>query len=75
MKLCSLPEEEGENHEEKVIAMCGAIGCEVKPEDISTIHRNGQKRPGKHRPVLVKFTSRKSKGALMQKRKMLKDKD
>lgn len=74
VKITGLPESDDENVDEKVLALCSALSCDIKINDISVAHRNGKKVRGKPRPVLVKFTSRRSKGALMKKRKDLKDK-
>lgn len=52
------------------------LNCGVKVEDISVVHRNGKPKKDstkKARPILVKFTSRKSKGAVMKKRQLLKE--
>ena len=74
VKISGLPEEDNEDVEKKVMDLCRAVGSEMEPKDISVMHRNGPKRrDGAPRPVLVRFTSRRSKGALMKKRLDLKD--
>jgi len=47
-------------------------GVEVKVEDIAAVHRTGKAVRG-HRPILVKFVSRRKKRELMKKKKSLKD--
>ena len=81
VKITGLPEEEGEDIEDKVLKLCTKMGCEVKREDISAVHRSGQKQVGENaggrhrtnRPVLVKFVSRKNKASVMKNKKNLKD--
>ena len=57
--------------EPKVFADSGAT---IRPEDISTIHRTGQRRRGGNRPVFVRFVSRKKKVEVMRAKKNLKGK-
>ena len=59
---------------EEVKKIAGALEVPIKSEDISVIHRAGKPGPGKSRPVLCKFVSRRTRDNLMKKRKMLKDK-
>nr|KAG5697501.1 hypothetical protein BaRGS_019455 [Batillaria attramentaria] len=74
VRITGLAEEEREDTEKKVLEVFQAAGCNVKTEEISVVHRNGKRNDnGKPRPILVRFTSRKSKAAVMQNRKALKD--
>jgi NAD+--asparagine ADP-ribosyltransferase len=50
------------------------MGVEVVGADISTYHRLGRKTGQKTRPVIVRFVKRRTKEAIMGKRKNLKEK-
>ncbi|KAL8587746.1 hypothetical protein ACOMHN_020964 [Nucella lapillus] len=88
IKVVGLPETSDEDLQENVLKVFTAAGCEVRPDDISTVHRTGLKnKTGRQshngnssntntssssRPVLVKFTSRKTKAYVMAQRKQLR---
>ncbi|KAL8612765.1 hypothetical protein ACOMHN_033436 [Nucella lapillus] len=88
IKVVGLPETSNEDVQENVLKVFTAAGCEVRPDDISTVHRTGLKnKTGRQsnngnfsstnissssRPVLVKFTTRKTKAYVMAQRKQLK---
>ena len=74
VRISGLGEVEREDTEVEVMKLFEATGCEIKKEEISAVHRNGRKGE-KPRPILVKFTSRRSKASLMMKRRALKDKE
>lgn len=60
--------------ESKILKVFADSGTTIRPEDISTIHRTGQRRRGGNRPVLVRFVSRKKKVEVMRAKKNLKGK-
>lgn len=59
--------------EQKAIKVFTDVGVEVKPEDMSAVHRAGKETKGT-RPVLVKFVSRRVRRQVMEKKKVLKNK-
>ena len=59
----------------KVTELYTAIDVDIKEDDISVVHRSGQKKGGKPRPVFSEFTSRRSKGTVIQRRRVLKEKE
>ena len=59
----------------KVTELCTAIDIYTKEDDKSVVQRSGQKKGEKPRPVLVEFTSRRSKGTVIQRRRVLKEKE
>lgn len=63
-----------EDLEAKVLGVFKDCGADIKPQDISTMHRTGARRRGGGRPVLVRFVSRKHHREIMSKKKELKDK-
>ena len=74
IKVTRLSEDKEENLLKKVTELCTAYGVDIKAEDISVVHRSGQKKRGKSRPAVMKFISRRSKGAVMKRRRDLTQK-
>lgn len=74
MRIMGLKEEQGEDVEKKVLEVFKEVGASVTSEDISVVHRTGQRKKGA-RHVLVRFISRKKKREVMKNRKNLKDKE
>ncbi|KAL8609226.1 hypothetical protein ACOMHN_036670 [Nucella lapillus] len=66
--------ETGEEVEQKVIQVFKAVGTEVKPDDLATVHRAGKEKKGA-RPILVKFISRRKRQEVMEKKKVLREKE
>ena len=73
IKVVGLKVEEGEDTEQKVLDIFKAVGADITPADVSVVHRTGD-RKRKGWPILVRFVSRKKRKAVMQKKKVLKDK-
>lgn len=73
LKIVGVKEEEGEDIEKKVLDIFKATGADVSADDLSTVHRSGD-RKRKGRPVLVRFISRRKRKEVLQKKKTLKDK-
>ena len=66
--------ETGEEVEQKAIQVFKTVGVEVKPDDLATVHRAGKEKKGA-RPILVKFISRRKRQEVMEKKKVLKEKE
>lgn len=71
-------EEELEEDEDilqaKVIEVAADVGVTIEPNDISTTHRLG-KQGERSRPVIVRFTHRKNRNAVIRNKKELKKKN
>nr|KAG5698230.1 hypothetical protein BaRGS_024037 [Batillaria attramentaria] len=59
--------------ETEVLKIFQESGANVKPDDVSVMHRTGKKRLG-GRPVLVRFVSRQKKAEVMMCKRALRDK-
>ncbi|KAK7464565.1 hypothetical protein BaRGS_00037875, partial [Batillaria attramentaria] len=64
----------GEDVEAKVLKIFQDCGANIKPDDISVVHRTGQRKRRGGRSILVRFVSRKKKQEVMRAKKSLKDK-
>ena len=78
VRISGIAEKDGENCDDIVNKVIGALGADLKPEDIDRSHRVGRKvnenRKG-HRSIIVKLVSYKSKKELMSHKKKLKNDD
>ncbi|KAK7499245.1 hypothetical protein BaRGS_00009505 [Batillaria attramentaria] len=63
-----------ENLQTKVLSIFRDCGADIKPEDISVVHRTGRRSRGGGRPVLVRFVSRRHHREVMSKKKAQKNK-
>ena len=57
-----------------MIDLASDIGVDLKPEEISVVHRIGRKLPNKNRAVIVRFVQRKKRNELLKKKAELKNK-
>ena len=86
LRISGIPEEPGENTDQRVIQLAGGLGVDINPEDIDRSHRIGkleQDRPRvgrgalrpKRRPrdILVKFARYNARDKLYQERKDLRN--
>ncbi|KAL8619926.1 hypothetical protein ACOMHN_015209 [Nucella lapillus] len=74
VRIVGLKEQDGEDEEKKVLDLYKEEEVPVVAEDISVVHRTGQKKKGACH-VLVCFVSRKKKREVMKNRRNLKDKE
>lgn len=72
LRIFGLAEEEGENTDEKVIAVARKISVDLSINDIDRSHRVGRKIDGKSRPVIVKFVSYRKRREVFQSKRKLK---
>jgi hypothetical protein len=73
IRIQGIKEEEEEEVEEKVFKMFSDMGCDLKKEDVSAVHRTGKKKRDQDRHILVKFVSRRNKQHVMKKKRALKE--
>ena len=76
LRIFGMAEEAGEEEdvlEGKLIELTADMGVTLRPEEISVVHRVGKPRDSA-RPVIVRFTHRKKKNEIMNKKKELKKK-
>ena len=88
IRVFGLPEEEEGRLEDKILRICNEnlkLRPPVVPEEIEVVHRVGRppsqqpvpeddsREPSKPRPILVKLSSRRTKGRIMEECKLLKD--
>ena len=78
-RINGIVEKENESTDELVVGVAKIIGVDLKIDEIDRSHRVGR-REGERgekfdRPIIVKFTSYRSKRKLMKDRKNLKDAD
>ncbi|KAL8574848.1 hypothetical protein ACOMHN_044870 [Nucella lapillus] len=66
--------ETAESVEKKALEVFTAVGADVKPEDLAAVHRAGTEKKGS-RPILVKFVSRRKRREVMERKKVLREKE
>ncbi|KAL8561664.1 hypothetical protein ACOMHN_001396 [Nucella lapillus] len=66
--------ETAESVEKKALEVFTAVGADVKPEDLAAVHRAGKEKKGS-RPILVKFVSRRKRREVMERKKVLREKE
>ncbi|XP_077528536.1 uncharacterized protein LOC144140913 [Haemaphysalis longicornis] len=60
--------------EELIMSLCSEhLNVEIDPKELERAHRLGRHKPGQNRPVIVKFTSFKTKETILSNGKKLKD--
>ncbi len=74
MRVLNVDEAENESTQDVIIQkLKDEINVEIKPEEIDIVHRLGRQQAGKHRAILIKFLSHKSKEKVMRKKKEAQD--
>ncbi|KAL8625812.1 hypothetical protein ACOMHN_012404 [Nucella lapillus] len=66
--------ETAESVEKKALEVFTAVGADVKPEDLAAVHRAVKEKKGS-RPILVKFVSRRKRREVMERKKVLREKE
>ena len=79
IEISGIPQHEGENTDDIVMKIAGAVGVKVTPEDIDISHRlprrhQDQRGQVQHPPIIVKFTRRTIRNKIYYSRQQLKDK-
>ncbi len=76
LRFSGIPETEGENTTQLIKTLAGEkLGVQLDDRDIDRSHRIGKPQlvsQGKHRQIIVKFTSYQPRSAVLQQRKKLK---
>ena len=79
IEVAGVPESEGENVREKVLKVLKEAAPTTSDDDIDVTHRLGQKReeggavPGRPRPIIVRFATRRARDAVYDGRRKLKE--
>ncbi|KAL8576270.1 hypothetical protein ACOMHN_006193 [Nucella lapillus] len=66
--------ETAESVEKKALEVFTAVGADVKPEYLAAVHRAGKEKKGS-RPILVKFVSHRKRRKVMERKKVLREKE
>ena len=72
VRINGVPETEGENTDDVVIAIARDMGVDIDRRDISVSHRLPKPRALKDRPIIVKFVRRSTKTNIMKSKKALR---
>ena len=78
LRVYNVPEEKDETADQCATKCCKVftelIGVTTKESDVEVAHRTGPPAPGRKRPIIVRFHSRKVKDQVLMNRRKLKNK-
>ena len=73
LRMSGIPETTTENTDMLVLEVAAAINSDISIDEIDRSHRVGKPKKGKHREIIIKFSTYRARQKFFAKRKDLKD--